>query len=81
MISFALLAAAAVVLLAPWAGRPASFLWKPAAAAGGAAVGFQAAIADLAIVRRRLAETGHLTDAERKAIDALTLALVAGSDK
>lgn len=46
-----------------------------------ATVGFEAAIRDLAGVRSRLNETGYLTDAEKKAIDTLTLALVAGSDK
>jgi hypothetical protein len=42
---------------------------------------FQAAIADLAIVRRRLIETKQLDDKSRAAIDTLTLALVAGSDQ
>ena len=36
---------------------------------------------DLAVVRARLAATGTLSDEARKAIDVLTLALVAGSDK
>ena len=38
------------------------------------------AIGDLASVRARLKATGCLNDAELKAIDTLTLALVAGSD-
>jgi hypothetical protein len=42
---------------------------------------YQAAIANLALVRLRLNLTETLTDPEKKAIDALTLALVAGSDK
>lgn len=43
--------------------------------------GFQAAIANLALVRARLAGTELLDDAAKKAIDTLTLALVSGSDK
>lgn len=39
------------------------------------------AIEDLAGVRTRLKVTGCLNDAELKAVDVLTLALVAGSDK
>lgn len=42
---------------------------------------YQAAIANLALVRLRLNLTETLTDPEKKAIDALTLALVSGSDK
>lgn len=42
---------------------------------------YQSAIADLAHVRLRLLQTETLADPERKAIDTLTLALVAGSDK
>jgi len=42
---------------------------------------YQSAIADLAHVRLRLLQTDHLAEPERKAIDTLTLALVAGSDK
>ena len=42
---------------------------------------FQAAIANLALVRARLSGTELLDDTAKKAIDALTLALVAGSDK
>jgi hypothetical protein len=53
----------------------------PAAAA---VVGYEAAIHNLALVRSRLNATDHLGDEkspERAAIDTLTLALVAGSDK
>lgn len=51
-----------------------------------APVSYEAAIHDLAVVRSRLAYTGLLSDDARKAdiskaIDTLTLALVAGSDK
>lgn len=42
---------------------------------------YQATIADLAMVRRRLVETGMLADDQKRAIDVLTLALVDGSDK
>lgn len=42
---------------------------------------FQLAIENLALVRTRLVKTELLDDASKKAIDALTLALVSGSDK
>jgi hypothetical protein len=42
---------------------------------------FQLAIANLALVRHRLSETELLDDQSKKAIDTLTLALVAGSDQ
>jgi hypothetical protein len=42
---------------------------------------YQEAIANLALVRARLLATENLADEQKKAIDALTLALVAGSDK
>jgi len=51
---------------------------------GDAAVGYEQAIHNLALVRARLNATGFLGDEkspQRAAIDALTLALVAGSDK
>lgn len=41
---------------------------------------YQSAIADLAHVRARLAQTDKLDEPAKKAIDTLTLALVAGSD-
>lgn len=46
-----------------------------------AVVGYEAAIHDLAVVRTRLASTNLLDDKAKAAIDTLTLALVAGSDK
>lgn len=42
---------------------------------------YQSAHIALAHVRLRLLQTEHLQDPERKAIESLTLALVAGSDK
>lgn len=42
---------------------------------------YQSAIADLAHVRLRLLKTDLLDDKAKAAIDTLTLALVAGSDK
>lgn len=42
---------------------------------------YQEAIANLALVRARMLATDTLGDEQRKAIDTLTLALVAGSDK
>lgn len=44
-------------------------------------VAYERAFHDLAIVRNRLVSTGMLNEAEKKAIDTLTLALIAGSDK
>lgn len=49
-----------------------------------ASVGYEEAIHNLAVVRARLNSTGLLGDdksPQRAAIDTLTLALVAGSDK
>lgn len=42
---------------------------------------YQASLAALAAVRLRLLQTEQLDDDRRAAIDALTLALVAGSDQ
>ena len=42
---------------------------------------YQSAIADLAHVRLRLLQTDGLDDKSKEAINVLTLALVAGSDK
>lgn len=42
---------------------------------------FKAAIDALSVVRTRVVATGHLDDAQKQAIDALTLALVDGSDQ
>jgi hypothetical protein len=88
MITAVLIAAAALVVLSPLPRAGVTMFPRasappppPPPPGPPAAVGFQSAIADLATVRRRLAETDHLTDAERAAIDALTLALVAGSDQ
>lgn len=61
--------------LAVLRGRPAG----PSVVPGG--VSFEAAVHDLASVRSRLVATGHLGDEQKSAIDALTLALVSGSDK
>lgn len=80
MIPYLLVGAALLLLFSPWAIKLGADLLavKPAAPRG---VGYQAAIADLANVRKRLVETKTLDDAARKAIDTLTLALVAGSDQ
>lgn len=56
----------------------------PVPAPAVAAVSYEEAIHNLALVRSRLNVTGHLGDEkspQRAAIDTLTLALVAGSDK
>ncbi len=76
MIAILLCAVAAAVILMP-AIKPLS---RPAAfAAAKKSPTFQTAIANLALVRLRLSDT--LGEPEKKAIDTLTLALVAGSDK
>lgn len=78
-----LLVAACVLIYLLWPrgsdGKAVSPLPAPAAPAAGP--GYQAAVADLAAVRSRLVRTSTFTDEEKKAIDTLTLALVAGSDK
>lgn len=78
MIPYLLVGAALLLLFSPWALRLGAQVASPAASRG---IGYQAAIADLANVRKRLADTKALDDAARKAIDTLTLALVAGSDQ
>lgn len=79
MIPLALCVAAAAVFFLPAikaTGKQASFVpSKPSTPS------YQQAIANLALVRLRLNLTDTLTEPEKKAIDALTLALVAGSDK
>lgn len=76
--SVLILLAAAGVAFAPMVKFPAMPCIRPAAAP---AVSYQAAIGDLASVRRRLLATGSLQDDQAKAIDVITLALVSGSDK
>jgi hypothetical protein len=80
MIAFFLVGAALLLLFSPWAVKLGAQVLtaKPAAPRG---IGYQAAIADLANVRKRLADTNTLDDKARAAIDTLTLALVAGSDQ
>lgn len=72
--------------LAPWA----TGLWQglakpkpplPTPPEEAVAPSYTTAIENLASVRTRLKATACLNDAELKAIDTLTLALVAGSDK
>jgi hypothetical protein len=75
-----LLAAAAAILFWP-KGKPLPsplFVPTPAKAAGPS---FLEATASLADVRKRLVATDLLSDAEKKAIDVLQLALTAGSDQ
>ena len=54
---------------------------KPATPAAAEPVTFESAVHNLALVRSRLLTTTLLAEEQRKAIDVLTLALVAGSDK
>lgn len=53
----------------------------PAPPAPPEAVSFESAVHNLALVRSRLLATSLLAEEQKKAIDTLTLALVAGSDK
>ena len=74
--------ALSAIAAAVWPARqPASDLFSPPAAAGLSGGTYEAAIHALAIVRNRLLATGSLTEKERAAVDALTLALVGGSEK
>jgi hypothetical protein len=83
---YALLAAAAALLLWPSGSTPrrAPMTYAPPATTlepiKPARPTYTHAIHALATVRSRLAATDQLGDAERAAIDAVTLALVAGSD-
>lgn len=78
-----LLAAAAAVLFWPKPKpSPSIFTPSPAEIAPAPPRGptYQEAIGNLANVRKRLVDTDTLGDAEKEAMDTLTLALVAGSD-
>lgn len=82
MISSILVGAALLLLFSPFALKTgANLLTTPSLPKQSAGVGYQKAMADLASVRKRLADTKTLDDATKKAIDTLTLALVAGSDQ
>lgn len=82
MIYVLLLGGAAALLFGPMlARRAAPSLGPEPARPPHLTPTYQSAIADLAHVRLRLLQTEQLNDAEKKAIDTLTLALVAGSDK
>lgn len=78
-------AAAVAVALWPQAkalsAGVAAWLERKAPATHRAGVGFQAAVDHLANVRLRLLQTSALEEEQKKAIETLTLALVAGSDK
>lgn len=82
MIPSLLVGAALLLLFSPWAIKAgAKILVTPSTPKpSGPGVTYQKAMADLATVRRRLVETKQLDDQAKKAIDTLTLALVAGSD-
>lgn len=86
MITTVLIVAAIAVVLWPQMKAPATP--KPLAPADMAPLtpprpphpSYHAAIAALAQVRHRVSQTDQLGDPQRKAIETLTLALVAGSD-
>lgn len=84
MITFLAIAAAAAILLWPNAEKVASVLPKlelsEPVVVPNTLPSYQSAIASLADVRSRLAKTEQLGEAELKAINTITLALVAGSD-
>lgn len=81
ILAIVLAIAAGFVLFPAAVNRSVEVMMRPASALAKPAIGYQAAIADLANVRRRLVETKMLDDACRKAVDTLTLGLVAGSDQ
>jgi hypothetical protein len=58
-----------------------SLRWPTPSSPGSPVPSFKSAIEALSLVRTRIVATGHLEDSQRQAIDALTLALVDGSDK
>ena len=68
----------AAVAVSQWP-RLVSLVKPPARPVKG--VSYSQAIEALAVVRGRLLATGGIPEAAQKAIEALTLALVAGSDK
>lgn len=83
-------AAAAVVALWPQVGAAAAAVLKairrpsplaPVTPPLPERVTFESAVHNLALVRSRLLSTALLAEEQKKAIDVLTLALVAGSDK
>ena len=83
MIYVVLLGGAAALLFGPSAWKARPVILGPSEAATKPphlAPTYQTAIADLAHVRLRLVQTKALDETARKAIDTLTLALVAGSD-
>lgn len=83
MIASLLVGAALLLLFSPFAIRLGVQMLAPSQAAKPARVTYQRAMLDLANVRRRIVEqsTGPLDEKVKAAIDTLTLALVAGSDK
>lgn len=76
-----IVAAAAVVAAWPHLAKVVNIVWPKAAASPAAPATYEVAIKNLAVVRSRLIATSLLAENEKKAIDTLTLALVAGSDK
>ncbi|NBW19190.1 MAG: hypothetical protein EBR82_65565 [Caulobacteraceae bacterium] len=81
MIAPLLIGVAVLLLVGPWITSAAvAFSQRPPAAQADG-VTYQAAIADLANVRKRLVDTNQIADPVKAAIDTLTLALVAGSDQ
>lgn len=87
------LAAAAAVVVLLWPKIRSVFTWATGLWQGvldaplpkpheeAVAPSYQSAIANLATVRLRLRLTERLGDEQKKAVDALTLALVDGSDQ
>lgn len=83
MIASLLVGAACLLLFSPFAIRLGVGLLGSKDAARSTGITYQRAMLDLATVRKRILEQsgGTLDDKVRSAIDTLTLALVAGSDK
>lgn len=72
---------AAALLFGPRLARQTVPALGPAPSPPHLAPTYQSAISDLAHVRLRLIQTDHMDDKVKASIDALTLALVAGSDR
>lgn len=81
ILAIVLAVAACVVLFPAVLSRAVEAMVRLPDGPAKATIGYQSAIADLANVRRRLIDTKLLDEPCRKAVDTLTLGLVAGSDQ
>jgi hypothetical protein len=83
-LQYAAVIAAIVIAVSPKIRQAlAGFSWPSSTGSpkGSPPPSFKEAIESLSLVRRRILGTGHLDESQKQAIDALTLALVDGSDQ